>query len=724
MAKPDEKGDGANSSPSSQSGAGPPPSTSPSPAPVKADSRPQQKTREFQAVVATSTQKGAEINLLRRPPLLLACYRIGGILFAFDRSFVRDNSVTVRSLNMVKKGLETYPDGKLAIFGHADYVNTEAYNKELSERRAEAVYALLTLNEGTWKRLYSKEEWGKDRSISSILKDDLTSIRDYMEKLLKKAGLNKVPDNNFCPIWPSSGRKHPYMGCSEFNPHRIFNAAQLRAHEKNHRLRDRENAPNRRVVLFLFEKNHMPLFPCMHSSEKSAAEAAKHCDIPKNWKQNREYKRHVTPTFACKFYDSQVSRYCPEELTVPKLVSYPSAVILIQGYELGLRADRYNGSELWDAKDPTGNIKTVGLVFSFKNWANFYYNSFLSDPYEKREQIIIRFRAKIDQLKKRLSMVTDKDEREEIEWEIFGVQCCLDENLDMAEVRLVERSKGEYLSRIAGSILQDKWVVEKLSRSFKITSTAQADPPPDKPIPFKPIDWDKAVMIERRGGQGFERSLLEYRAEELAEWVAVPPLPKGYKDSTWERWATEQGKTEMRARLSGRSIPIATPNGKGYIKRATTGMAAVGFGQGQTELDEAAKNDLLNWIKNCVNDAEMPYPPERIGETRCIFDSNGEVIGHRFMSYVEVWKKRRDNFKHMDWRVYVFPAPSMKEWQDGKAEDLTKKRAEHIGKILQGDAALKDVIVSGWGGRANSPWAPPAVDFEQVWKLAEIAAGS
>jgi len=275
---------------------------------------------------------------------MLECLRIDGFLFAFNRSFVREGTtlepdLTIRSLTKLREGLRRYPKGKLAIFGHADYVGNVPYNKKLSERRAEAVYALLTINAGIWQRLYSDpdENWAMDASISKLLKNDKSDIEAYMKKLLKPAGLARgVPTDKFCSIWPKSSPDSPFMGCSEYNPVVVFSPSELKAHRKDHTKRDEENEPNRRVVIFIFDEYYLPLFPCMHSSESSPEDAAKNCDIPRNWQQNKEYKRHVTPTFACKFYDSQIAYDCSDEIP-PELVPIPVLqkwIVEISGFQI------------------------------------------------------------------------------------------------------------------------------------------------------------------------------------------------------------------------------------------------------------------------------------------------------------------------------------------------------------------------------------------------------
>ena len=53
-----------------------------------------------------------------------------------------------------------HPEGKLALFGHADAVGKEDYNKSLSERRARSVFGFLMKDAQVWEELNREEKWG------------------------------------------------------------------------------------------------------------------------------------------------------------------------------------------------------------------------------------------------------------------------------------------------------------------------------------------------------------------------------------------------------------------------------------------------------------------------------------------------------------------------------------------------------------------------------------
>jgi outer membrane protein OmpA-like peptidoglycan-associated protein len=66
------------------------------------------------------------------------------ILFAFDRSDLSGGAKT--SLDKLTNILKKYPDTNIEIIGHTDDKGTDAYNNDLSERRASSVSAYLKSN--------------------------------------------------------------------------------------------------------------------------------------------------------------------------------------------------------------------------------------------------------------------------------------------------------------------------------------------------------------------------------------------------------------------------------------------------------------------------------------------------------------------------------------------------------------------------------------------------
>ncbi|MEJ7714116.1 MAG: peptidoglycan-binding protein [Pyrinomonadaceae bacterium] len=124
----------------------------------------------------------------------IACLRVDDVRFEFDSSFVRpeisdeiEHLADLREQHKIEinpttgevnqttgvgtTGVIIFPP--LSIFGHADSVNTDVYNKPLSGRRATAIYGLLTRDTDLWEELFhphpaSGDNWGV-KSIQTML---------------------------------------------------------------------------------------------------------------------------------------------------------------------------------------------------------------------------------------------------------------------------------------------------------------------------------------------------------------------------------------------------------------------------------------------------------------------------------------------------------------------------------------------------------------------------
>jgi len=90
-------------------------------------------------------------TLVRTP--YFKCNEIEGAHFAFGRSFVRSSAIA--PLASIAEAITGDDDRKGMIWGHTDLSGPEALNKELSARRAKALYALLTQDADAWEELFS-----------------------------------------------------------------------------------------------------------------------------------------------------------------------------------------------------------------------------------------------------------------------------------------------------------------------------------------------------------------------------------------------------------------------------------------------------------------------------------------------------------------------------------------------------------------------------------------
>ena len=104
-----------------------------------ADKYPSMAAPEIQ--VAPTTKTG--FNTIRQSLIPIACWRLHDMRFEFDSSFVR--AEVAREMGILHKLLLDHPRAPLSVFGHADPVGDDEYNKQLSGRRSAAIYGLLKL---------------------------------------------------------------------------------------------------------------------------------------------------------------------------------------------------------------------------------------------------------------------------------------------------------------------------------------------------------------------------------------------------------------------------------------------------------------------------------------------------------------------------------------------------------------------------------------------------
>src|SRR5436190_18351341 len=118
----------------------------------KAASHPATETQPF-LVAPTS---GQDFNTLSIDIIPVACLSLHDILFDFGSSFVNESVKTI--LSELPPLRESHKNNRgdpplLSIFGHADPVGDDEYNKLLSGRRALAIHALLIQDVAKWKFL-------------------------------------------------------------------------------------------------------------------------------------------------------------------------------------------------------------------------------------------------------------------------------------------------------------------------------------------------------------------------------------------------------------------------------------------------------------------------------------------------------------------------------------------------------------------------------------------
>lgn len=311
-----------------------------------------------------------------------ACVRFDDVRFEFDSSFIGPEAAT--ELKLLGKLIKEGPERPASIFGHADPVGDDDYNKILSGRRSQAMYGLLTRKTELWEDLFKHpqggDSWGT-QSIQVMLKTlghysgpingtlD-TPTRDAVKAFqgspegaglvvdgdpgqstrpkLYKAYMDRIcvddadqsfqldPAKNFLAQGADAGGKGDFQGCSEFNPDLVFSQEETNRFKNaaNKAERDQENKPNRRVVVYLFRKGSKispASWPCPRAKEGVAA-------CRKRFFSDGEKRRTPTATrrlfkdtkdtFACRFYD-RISTLSPCEGPPPPPPPPPPPVNIV-----------------------------------------------------------------------------------------------------------------------------------------------------------------------------------------------------------------------------------------------------------------------------------------------------------------------------------------------------------------------------------------------------------
>lgn len=278
-------------------------------------------------LVAPAT--GDEKNTYKDPLVVVACWRMDDIRFEFDSSFVGpDAHEEMQLLAILRK---KHPKAPLSVFGHADPVGNDSYNKKLSGRRARAIYGMLTRDTGLWEELFSDkdgthDDWGDkaiDRMRTTLGITDTTTtsaatratlFRAYMDKICQDVDGKpfQVTKAEFLGKGASAAGRGDMQGCSEFNPVLMFSKAENDGFEadKDKTKRNDENSPNRRVMILFFKPGSfidLDKWPCPAVRDGSTAkcEARFWSDHKerREFQANRRTVEKEHDTFACRFYE-------------------------------------------------------------------------------------------------------------------------------------------------------------------------------------------------------------------------------------------------------------------------------------------------------------------------------------------------------------------------------------------------------------------------------------
>jgi hypothetical protein len=299
-------------------------------------------------VLLAGPATGDERNTFRRRIAPIACWRVEDMRFDFDSSFVLpDMKPELRDLadlvDRVRQSHPGDPPASLSVFGHADPTGDDDYNKKLSGRRAQAVCAMLIRDADLWEDLYSHPQGGDNwqtRALPVMTAETGVSagwsresrkqlFLAYMDALCTRADGSpfRLQRTDFLGNGADAGGKADYQGCSEFNSVLVFSADERKELDKtaNHAQRNAENAPNRRVVVFVFRAGLRVApgrWPCGRASDGAGPCKKRFWSDGElrrsNQAERREFK-NTRDTFACRFYHRMASE-SPCEGVVPVIL--------------------------------------------------------------------------------------------------------------------------------------------------------------------------------------------------------------------------------------------------------------------------------------------------------------------------------------------------------------------------------------------------------------------
>jgi len=320
-----------------------------------ASSHPPTDQLPIMAAPATKNEK----NVIRQSLLAVACWRLNDLRFDFDSSFVMP--AAQEEMIVLRKICDLYPGSPLSIFGHADPVGKEDYNKVLSGRRAEAIYAVLIHDPARWEQLYANDhggdEWGlkhvqiileklefdpgntagdatkKSKAaietfqLANELHDDGDAGPKTRAKLFQKyfefLFPRKLEKSEFLGQGLDPLGKGDFQGCGELNPAMILSAEE--ANKLSDTERNLENGVNRRVLILFFRPGTVAngdQWPCPRASE-SAAGCTKRlwsdADTRRLKGGTRRTFADTEDTFACRFYH-RLTESSPCEVSAAKLM--------------------------------------------------------------------------------------------------------------------------------------------------------------------------------------------------------------------------------------------------------------------------------------------------------------------------------------------------------------------------------------------------------------------
>lgn len=100
-----------------------------------------------------------------RPAIIEKGRQTLDVKFDFDKATIKAGYD--KDIKALAEVMKDYPDSRVVIEGHTDSVGTAAYNKKLSQQRADAVKKYMVEKEGISANRITAKGFGKERPIAS-----------------------------------------------------------------------------------------------------------------------------------------------------------------------------------------------------------------------------------------------------------------------------------------------------------------------------------------------------------------------------------------------------------------------------------------------------------------------------------------------------------------------------------------------------------------------------
>ncbi len=290
----------------------------------------------FGAVVVPPAT-GSQRATVRERLVPLSAWEVEDVHFEFDSSLVLPEASEAFALLAAVR--HDHPRSPISLFGHADPVGDDEYNKVLSGRRSLAIYAVLTRRVDLWERLYSRPH-GRDRwaapafatmraavgqvddgAVPASAGERASLFAAYMDVLCRDLGGHPYTldaTRDFLARGSDKEGKGDYQGCGEFNPELLLSSGEIGAFQREapdstgrRAGLDEANAPNRRVVALVYAPGAAvdpKAWPCPRALDGTAACRKRLWSDAAARRQPgsaRRIQAATQDTFACRFYDRQ-----------------------------------------------------------------------------------------------------------------------------------------------------------------------------------------------------------------------------------------------------------------------------------------------------------------------------------------------------------------------------------------------------------------------------------